>query len=345
MGTERWMGLVLICCLASTGCPDADDDDSAIPADDDDDVTYVWPESFTGEVQVSSTLGVEPACDAVIELDGTRWDGICDDCDFAFSVQANLAVDLGTDACGLDPLWSYLPGSGFSDLLLAHAPAFGVKEWYGTYYYYDALVTGYQLDGLGPYWWVMSHENSERGTFSRIDDVIGWTWSYAGWVDVDPYFQDCGEIETSDATELYEGQYLSHTSLDCDGRRADSYEFVGEDGAQVTLSVDTRDADTAFDPAFYVNGPDGCTILQADDSFDCTFPPPAYRCPSASFDTQDGTYRVVVLSRGSCAGDEAGYTLHLTSPDPAVSLTSGVTISAESLIEVSGSGAMAGTGD
>lgn len=75
---------------------------------------------------------------------------------------------------------------------------------------------------------------------------------------------------------------------------------------------------TAFDPRAWINDPDGCTAASADDSFDCTYPPPTYACPGIMLsDLSDGTYSVVVSSYGDCAGTTADYSLqvHLEVPE------------------------------
>jgi len=335
--------VALLASMTLLGCPGGDvtDDDSAV-ADDDggDDDSYVWPAAFGGELTVTSTLGGEAECDAAISMSGAKYDLVCPGCDFAFRVEATLTADNGTAGCWLNPLWSFLPSQGYTDLVLAHAPSWGVEEWYGMYYYHDALITGHALDGEGPYWAVMMHDNSTAGAFTRTGDEVAWTLGYADWVDVDPYWNDCGAIETSDADERFAGAAQVQGTLDCEGRIADAISFDAAAGAELTLSVDTVATDSAFDPAFYVNGPDGCTILQADDSFDCTYPPPAYRCPSARLTTEQGAYRVVVTSRGSCAGDEAGYVLHVDGADGDPSQVSGVVISAERVVDVAAAGSL-----
>ena len=50
-------------------------------------------------------------------------------------------------------------------------------------------------------------------------------------------------------------------------------------GDTVTISVDTTDALTTFDPALFVSDELGYYVGSAADSFTCTFPPPSYSCP------------------------------------------------------------------
>ncbi|MDP7113231.1 MAG: hypothetical protein QGH45_14755, partial [Myxococcota bacterium] len=266
-----------------------------------------------------------------------RYGGTCPECDFAFSIDASVVSDSGSPDCFLDPLLSYLPGGGHESLVLAHAPSFGVMEWYGMYYYGDALLTGYTVSGDGPYWWVLSHENSTEGTYARAGNDIAWTWTYQAWIDVDPYYEDCGEVGSSDAETGFPGSSAVTGQLDCEGTVADAFQFSGVAGQTVQLTVDTVAAETSFDPAFYVNGPDGCTVIEADDSFECTWPPPAYSCPAAEIETVDGEYLVVVRSRGACAGAAAEYELRCEGADLA-ELADDVPVSAELVVVVAGAG-------
>jgi hypothetical protein len=306
-GAARWLaGLLIAAPLA--GCPGDDDD----LADDD----APWPESFSGQLEIHSTHDGEVACDAIIELAGIRYGGTCEECDFAFSIDATLSFDAGTDGCSMDPRWSYLAADPWSNLLLAHAPVFQTHGWYGTYTFSDALLTGYTLAGSDedPLWWLLAHDDSAGASFTRGGDEVSWSYSTQGPLDVDPHYDDCGGIVESDATEALGGVVIATSELPCDGSHADAWTFTGVGGEGVSVTVDTVAADTAFDPRVYVNGPDGCTVLTADDNFDCTFPPPSYRCPAAAFDASDGEYRVVVLAAGSCAGDVGAYSIRVDGP-------------------------------
>ncbi len=296
------LALLLVAGLA--GCPDGDDDDTS--GDDD-----AWPESFSGQVAVQSTHDGEPACDAVIELAGTRYGGTCEECDFAFVIDATVTHDAGSGDCVLDPRWSYLEADPWTDLLLAHAPVFQTHGWYGTYTFDDALLTGYTLlDGENT-WWLLAHADSPDASVTRSGDELSWSYAAQGPLDVDPLYDDCGEIVESDADGALGGAVVATSELPCDGARADVWGFTGVAGESASVTVDTVAADTAFDPRLYVNGPDGCTGWTADDNFDCTFPPPSYRCPAVSLGTADGDYRVVVLAAGSCAGTLGAYTIRV----------------------------------
>lgn len=307
-GGLRWTAVSLIALALAEGCPEETDDD-------DDDAT-VWPESFEGQIQVSSSYDGVVACDAVIELAGSRYTGTCEGCDFAFALDGTLAVDDGNGDCVLEPRWSYLAGDGWTDLLLAHAPSFSTEGWYGTYTFDDVLLTGYTLEatGAGPYWWMLAHDASPDADFSRIGDELAWSYGYHGWIDRDPFRNDCGDIAASDAEEGFGGAVVALSELACDGSLADVWSFEGAAGESATITVDTVADDTAFDPRLYLNTPDGCTSMTADDNFDCTFPPPSYACPSLELQTGAGTHQVVIIAAGSCAGEIAEYSIRVDGP-------------------------------
>ena len=99
------------------------------------------------------------------------------------------------------------------------------------------------------------------------------------------YLDGCGgEIEPDDLHEQVSSAYEDASELDCDGSTLDIWSVWLEGGSTVAIAVDTSSDDTAFDPRAWLNGADGCTLAYSDDSFDCTHPPPAYSCPSLSFE-------------------------------------------------------------
>ena len=91
----------------------------------------------------------------------------------------------------------------------------------------------------------------------------------------------------------------------------DEFEFNGTPGSSVTITVDTTVAGTAFDPAYFVYtdaGEVGFFRFQ-DDNFGCTFPPPAFSCPTGTFALPadaDGKYYVVVHALFSRADPTRG---------------------------------------
>lgn len=75
----------------------------------------------------------------------------------------------------------------------------------------------------------------------------------------------------------------------------DDYGLFARSGQAVTVRVDTVDAETAADTRLRIRNPDGSELYEADDEVDCTFPPPAYRCPEHTFTAPtDGLYTLEV---------------------------------------------------
>lgn len=104
-----------------------------------------------------------------------------------------------------------------------------------------------------------------------------------------------GYAAASPATASLEG-------CDYEGIR-DQYGFFLSSGQAAHLAVDTASAETAADTRLRVRLPDGTELYEADDDFDCTYPPPNYRCPQYDFTaTTAGLYLVEIYvgSTESC---------------------------------------------
>jgi len=83
----------------------------------------------------------------------------------------------------------------------------------------------------------------------------------------------------------------------------DRFAFFAKSGEDVHVKADTVDAATAADLRMRVSLPNMEELVEADDDFDCTFPPPAYSCPEHSFTAgEDGLYfaEVYVGSTEQC---------------------------------------------
>jgi hypothetical protein len=84
----------------------------------------------------------------------------------------------------------------------------------------------------------------------------------------------------------------------------DEFEFTGTPGSTVTIAVDTTSAATTFDPFYvvYTGAGEVGAFINQDDNFPCTFPPPAFSCPTGTFALPadaDGRYYVVVRALGT----------------------------------------------
>ena len=93
---------------------------------------------------------------------------------------------------------------------------------------------------------------------------------------------------------------------------SDFWTFDVTAGQQVVVRADTTAASTAADLFFDVDCPD--ESVSADDEVDCTFPPPAFRCPQATFTAPaTGTCTVQVRNFETCASNtSAAYSLTVT---------------------------------
>ena len=259
----------------------------------------------------------EVVCDAVISLGGAAWSETCDGCSYAFSVAGEVEVDAGTDECLL-----FGPLSATSESIWReHRLAFWEQDDEPgpdgmVVSMPDIARVGYLIDyaaygggQYGPYWWTLATPYSETRGFERDGDHLAW------WLDE--------RVETLVPTWFRECDGLSGTVLapppvppgaegetDCAGERADRWTFEAEAGTTLLIAADTVSAGTAADLALFVNGPDGCTLTFADDSFACSHPPTDHGCPAVQIPAAgSGVYQVVVWSYGDCVGPTAGYRL------------------------------------
>lgn len=264
-------------------------------------------------------------CDNDLSLTSRPYTGSCDDCAFAFYIDAEVTAERGTPDCAMFPMLSFVPGDWngveFTDLFMVLHSAYDAG---GGYVFYNWLTAGYSAvyggyDYPGPYYYPIGYGGGFLGRTTFRDDVLTLDWYYYAppynaynYV----YFDDCGE-KLEPSTEVSAADGVSASSrLTCDGLTGDVWEFTVAEGASLEVSVDTLGADTTFDPMLIINGPDGCTEVIAQDNFLCTYPPPTYLCPSWSEPrAAGGTWTAVVLNMGSCAGSEAEYAITVGGTD------------------------------
>ncbi|MDP2311910.1 MAG: hypothetical protein Q8P41_03330 [Pseudomonadota bacterium] len=325
------------------------DTDSDTDTDTDTDTDPAFT-AFAGSVTVYSATDGVVACDVEADLAGTAYTGTCDNCDFAFVMDDTITRDDSPSACT-----NYLAGVSYIneglgfDLFMAHADPYMVAGYYGSYPYDDAFLVGADYYGTGSaYWFVTMYDGSYYGTFSRSGNDISWSYTaesvsyYGGY---SAYYDSC-----SSSYYGYSGSSFSGTGgtslLDCDGLIVDVWEVTTDGTAPLDVSVDTVDATTAFDAKIWVNDPDGCSVGFADDSFDCTYPPPTWQCPSTQITTPTaGTYQIVVESLGDCAGSTAEYQLLVDGGTDVVLVhddvsSTGASVEVTTRVDVQGSGTL-----
>ena len=294
--------------------------------------------SMAGAIEYDTSRGGIAECDFTVTVGGPAYTGDCEGCDFAFSTNGVISRDASSSACRPEVGLSLAPGPSDyeKNLFIAFWSSYtSPYSYYGYYGYYgsytDLFRVGYALDFSssgygysggyypGPYWFTHSHSGTAPSrTFSKSGSTLHWEWtdSYT-YTDYSFYRNYCGYSSYAYASSSYIVSTTSTGSIPCDDSgTVDVWEFTANAGDEVVLSVDTVATATAFDAILWVNGPDTCTLASADDSFACTFPPPAYECPSIRFTaTQTGTHEAVVGTLNTCASSVAEYTIDILSVD------------------------------
>jgi hypothetical protein len=312
---------------------DADSDtDTDTDTDTDSDTDADLPASFDGSATYLYEYDGSKVCDLDIALAGTRFEGGCYDCDFAFAIDATVTEDRSEGDCNPYVGLTFIGDDAgvIIDPVLIHYPV------YAGYYadYNEVLMSGWGYDltsyGYGVYdspysTFTISYEGSENGTFSRTGDDIEWTFRLDGVDSKSSFTEECpadysdynpltGDYDADPAASDGMAAGMKRSGdVPCDGSLYDSYTFTGS-GSLVDIVVNTVDEASAVDLAMYVNGKataaddstcDG-TIHFADDSYDCEYEPASgYKCPALSFTAEAGEeYTVFVV--GTNATDSSG---------------------------------------
>lgn len=283
----------------------------------------VGADSFSGTSTYSTAYDGVTACDSESTVTGTPYTGTCDGCDFAFAITTTATRDDSTADCTNYASLSLTGDEAFHDMLLAYIPEYVYSGYYGDYTYYEILQVGYSYyssyygyDFVGPYWSTAHFQGSENSTFSFDGTNLAWTFDYATTYSTGTNYYTYCDYTYPDAADDFTANYGGTGSFPCGTGEGDIWTFDAPEGATANILVDTVSSDTAFDIVMWVNGPDSCTLGYADDTVDCTFPPPAYQCPSMQLEDLDaGTHQIVVApssyASGSCAGDVAEYSLSI----------------------------------
>jgi hypothetical protein len=287
---------------------------------------------LVGSIHYQQDLDGVALCDSMVSLASEEYSGTCDGCDFAFAGEGTLESEKGTDCTYRPPYFVNMPvGYITGPFALAFAPdGQAFVPYYGyipatnvfqVNFSYDYSSVGYGV--YGPYWYALTYDGSySPSAFARVTDPVKGTdhidWSFERPIASQAGLKDCGGIALSSTSSNFYGPVYGLGSIDCAtsgtalSEFADVWEFEATAGQVAYVSVDTVSDATAFDAAFFINGPDTCTAVFADDSFYCEYTPVNYRCPSAQLNvTTDGTHSVHVFSYGSCQGSSADYRIHI----------------------------------
>ena len=157
--------------------------------------------------------------------------------------------------------------------------------------------------------------------FSRSDERLRWGGEREGsnnGDDVLVEYCDAGYTFATDALTP-DGAPTITEEVACDGKKADVWSIELDEPTTLEIAVDTVSLDTAFDPRLHIIDEDSCMVVSADDVFDCSYPPPRYRCPAIEYTFEPGEYRLVVDGfPNSCVEDkdEGEYKLLIGSDTP-----------------------------
>ena len=244
---------------------------------------------FQGTLTYDTTRDGVVECDSDVAFTGTTYTGDCYGCSFAFEIDAAETAAAGSDACTLDPFLSYV-----ADDMVGLAWWESYEGYYGTYtnlfasfgtaynYYYQEEYTDFN---------VLGYDGGGVGSITVDGDAVAWQVASES-------------VEAVVPTGPVTGTVSGTGDVDCAGETFDIWTVDVEAGGEVTFTLDTVALESAFDPQIFIVGPDACYGASADDSFDCSFPPPEYQCPGVTLAPEvAGTYSVIVANLGSCAAE------------------------------------------
>lgn len=330
----RPLGTLLLTLGALTliGCPDSKEEDTGDTAEDTGDTgdtdsgdtdtgdtapTYT---GISGSVVYQTSVEGTTNCDVEISYTGTPYTGDCADCTFAFDVEGEVVRDDSVDDCALSPTYSLVADSTYTQLGLIFWDSF--EGYYGTYYNVFGTQYYYYYPGygeLGPYtsYHYYSPAYYDNGTLTWDGTNLAWELTGASYTYYSAYGGECASSAGVDDTVVATGDETGTSDHHCDQTSpiVDVWSFESTTGV-ATVTIDTVASGTAFDPWMLVTDETGCFIdtgfgYTADDSFDCTYAPASYQCPSAEVSSGAGTYYVVVYSYGSCNGTTGAYEIRL----------------------------------
>ncbi|HNH49101.1 MAG TPA: MopE-related protein, partial [Myxococcota bacterium] len=277
--------------------------------------------SFSGSVSVYVDNNGSVDCDITVQLAGTEAADRCPDCDFSFAIDATTSDEIGTD-CPFK--FTYLEDDILKNTGLGFQSTYTYSGYYGEYSYTNLLRTTFSVDYSaygygyyeGPYSQFVAYDGSPYGAATLVGNTLSWTYEsvyYGVSYSNNLYYSYCDY--TYPGYEKYSGAGYTG-SWDCVLGSGDVWTFDTVQGATTAVSVDTLSADTTFDPYIYVIASDTCLVGQADDSFDCAFPPPdGYSCPSLTFEGDGQPVTLVVAGitypagTDECAGVTGEYEL------------------------------------
>jgi len=243
-------------------------------------------------------------CAKRVAVTGSPFTGECEGCDFAFTIEGTLTEDNSASGCYVPDYKLLVTDGTLHTMMLAHADTLDVDNWGTMSSYSDALFVSYYREdttgSTGPIVKVLSHADAPDLERTVVIDEVSLTWG----IEVEGAYNGDDELLDFCASD-YSSSWADHTptgaavrteSMPCDGTKADIWTIDLDVAMSLDIAVDTVDLSTAFDPKFYVIGPDECVDYAADDNFECTFPPPSFECPAIAAELGAGRHQIVVTA-------------------------------------------------
>ena len=281
-------------------------------------------ESIEGTVSYEETEDGVATCIAGSDFIGTRYESTCEDCDFAFGLEAEWEPDVDGDDCIPSPVYTFVENDDWVNPVLAFAESIDMSDPFYENWTTLYNVTFISFDPGNEYvWWVPYYEpltwtgeSSYCGEASYADQELQWHLDLDFRGETWAAYQDCGTVEVSNATSAYAGHAVAG-SLSCPGDYADGWAVDLQEGDLLSVSVDTLEQESHFRPDILVNDPTGCTVLVASTNFVCTSDigrDDASHCPSGTVRVAEaGQYTIWVEGLAACEivaeGQDAQYQL------------------------------------
>jgi len=284
---------------------DTSDEDGPRP-DDEDAVAIEDLGSLTGiELEVTYETWVDDmlVCAKEVAVTGVPYTGECEGCEFAFSIEGELVEDNSEAGCFASDYQLLRTDNGIEDLVLAYSELLEVDRWGEVSTYAEAIFVTYSSGWYGggsANTRVLSHADGgeDPGIFRRDGAEFVWGGDFETTINGDDQlvdYCDGGYTLGWDGTEP-SGVSTITEDVTCDGKQVDQWTITVDETQTVEIAADTVSAETTFDPRLFVINEDGCVVASADDNFECTFPPPSFRCPATSVELEPGEYTIMVSS-------------------------------------------------
>ena len=160
------------------------------------------------QVQTDADGTATTLCDSTVDLAGTAYSGDCEDCDFAFEVDASESDDGGITDCTPSTLHTWTETAIYKNPLMMFWSTKSEEDaYYNVVEFANLLRTGVSVDYSdygyeyypGPYFGTVAYDGAETGSARLTDDAgIGTLeWDFTDSYDetARTYFEYCDYID------------------------------------------------------------------------------------------------------------------------------------------------------